>query len=183
MIRTTINPLSIIVAVDEAGGFAKDGKIPWNKPADLKHFQEVTKGGVCIMGKDTFFGIYDMVVARKRMKNFEQPIHIKEILPGRQSFVVTSTLDSVEGATTVSRLRQAVQSLQHDDAREVFVIGGYRLFIEALPWVNTVYLTVIRGTYNCDRFFPVDELANKFKIVHGKLEDDLCFLTYKRTRQ
>ena len=98
-IKTTISPLSIIVAVDESGGFGKGGKIPWNIPEDMKHFQEVTKGGVCIMGRKTYEDMLAMTTIRKEKEaaketgspptTSELQRTITEILPGRTSFVVT----------------------------------------------------------------------------------------------
>jgi len=137
--RLKVAPLSIIVGVDVQGGFGKEGKIPWNIPEDMKHFQKVTKGGVCIMGRRTYEDMLEMV-QRKRKKA------IKDILPGRQSFVVTSDEEfKAEGATVVKNIHEAVQSLDENDKREVFVLGGYRMFIEALTWTTKVYMTFVKG--------------------------------------
>jgi dihydrofolate reductase len=175
MFRLSMQPMSMIVAVDLDGGFAKDGKIPWNIPEDLKHFKEVTSGGVCIMGRHTY---EDMLEMKKQRTGKEL---VGEILPGRQSFVVSRTPRySTTGATVVPNIRKAVQSLDGEDEREVFVIGGYRLFIEAFAWVDKVHLTVINDRFDCDRFFPVKFLSKGFKIVDGETKDNLCFLTYQR---
>ena len=56
--------VEIIVAVDEDGGFGKDGKIPWHYSEDLKHFKEVTTGHVCIMGRKTYEDMLEMRKAR-----------------------------------------------------------------------------------------------------------------------
>ncbi|TFG95326.1 hypothetical protein E4H12_13495, partial [Candidatus Thorarchaeota archaeon] len=44
----------IVAAVDQGGGFAKDGKMPWHYPADLKWFNRKTKGQICVMGRHTY---------------------------------------------------------------------------------------------------------------------------------
>lgn len=178
MTRYRMSPIEIIIAVDEHGGFGKDGKIPWNHPEDMKHFQEVTKGGVCVMGRKTY---EDMLAMRKaRDKKKKKKSVIQEILPGRDSYVVTSNKKfKAPGATVVSSLREAVQSLD-DDGRTVFVLGGYRMFIEALTWAQTIHLTLIKGVHDCDRFFPVEVLNKAFKIVSGEEADNLYFLQYKR---
>ena len=172
-----MKPLSIIVAVDEAGGFGKDGKIPWDIPEDLKHFKEVTTGGVCIMGRKTYEDMLEMVKARKKGKG-----KIKEILPKRESYVVTSDPDfKAEGATVVQSIRAAVESLDENDKREIFVIGGYRMFIEALSWTTTIYMTVVKGEpYQCDKKFPIEVLNKGYRIVDGNQTDKLYFVTYKR---
>jgi len=179
MIRKNMEPMSIIVAVDEDGGFGKDGNIPWNVPEDMKHFMSVTKGGICIMGRRTYEDMLEMSKARrKKSKNTSE---IQEILPGRECYVVTSKENyNAEGATAVTSIREAVQLLTEDDNREVFILGGFRMFVESLAWVTTIHMTIIKGdTYNCDLFFPVDVLAN-FKIATGEETDQLRFLTYTR---
>ncbi len=200
--RQRMTPMSIIVALDERGGFGKDGKIPWHFPEDFKHFQEVTKGHVCVMGRKTYEDMLEMRLEREAKKakgnkaikeyltvqnNGETPsmetldTSIKEILPGRLSFVVTSDKNfKAPGATVVSGLREAVQSLSEDDMRTVYVLGGYRMFVEALSWVDKIEMTVVKGSYDCDRHFPVNVLNKSFKIVSGKETDDLYFVTYQR---
>jgi len=175
--KTIMPSLSIIVAVDEDGGFGKDGKIPWNIPEDMAHFKEITAGGVCIMGRKTYENMLDMTKARKKSKE-----EITEILPGRESFIVTSDPDyKAQGAVAVQSIRQAVQSLDETDNREIFVLGGVKMFIEALSWTSTIYLTIIKGErYQCDKHFPIEILNKHYKIVDGKKTEKLYFVTYKR---
>ena len=175
--RLKVAPLSIIVGVDTLGGFGKDGKIPWNIPEDMKHFQKVTNGGVCIMGRKTYEDMLEMVKKRKKKGSKK----IKEILPGRESFVVTSDeAFKVEGATVVKNIHEAVQTLSSDDNREVFVIGGSRMFNEALTWTNKIYMTIVKDKeFDCDVFFPLTALL-KFKITEGEQTDKLFFITYER---
>ena len=172
--KTKMEPISIIVAVDEGGGFGRDGTIPWNYPADFKHFQKVTKGGVCVMGRRTYEDMVDM------KKNKKQNIG-SHILPDRQSHVITRNEKfKAEGATVSKNLRQVVHSLKEDDNRMIFVIGGEKLFIEAIAWADKIYMTVVPGLYECDRRFPLKALVRDFKIIEGRKEGDLKFVTYGR---
>ena len=175
--KTTVPPLSIIVAVDEDGGFGKDGKIPWDIPEDMKHFKEVTSGGICIMGRKTYEDMLNMVKAKRKSKK-----KLKEILPGRDSFVVTSDADyKAEGATVVRNIRGAIEQLDESDHREIFILGGYRMFIEALSWTTTIYMSIVKNErYQCDKKFPIEVLNNRYKIVDGKETEKLYFVTYKR---
>jgi dihydrofolate reductase len=179
--KEKIPALSLIVAVDKEGGFGKDGKIPWFFPEDLKHFQTVTKGGVCIMGRRTYTDMFEMIQSKR--KDPEGQID-DPILKDRESYVVTSNPDfEAHGATAVSGIHQAIQCLEKDDQRTVFVIGGERMYIEALAFTQTIYMTVVKGkSYGCDRFFPIQILNKKFEIVDGSETDDLYFTTYKRVR-
>ena len=190
-LKIGMRPLSIIVAVDQKAGFGKAGKIPWNFPEDMKHFKEVTTGSICIMGRKTYEDMYNMIKSRGKpdttnTENEFSSSPYKEnskndvILSGRESFVVTSDTDYKPfGATAVRSIRSAIQLLDETDNREIFVIGGYRMFIEALAWPNMIYMTIIKNKqYDCDINFPVGVL-NKYRIIDGKETDELYFVTYK----
>lgn len=182
MPRISMKPMALIVAVDEVGGFGKKGKIPWNIPEDLKHFNKTTKGNPCVMGRRTYEDMLEMRKERdkKNKKNKKKSI-IKQILPGREAFVVTSNPDfTAPGATVVPGIREAVQSLDKGDRRTVFVIGGFRMFTEAWTWADTIYMTVVKGKYDCDRFFPLHALNKDFQITSGEETDKLYFATYER---
>ena len=60
--------LHIIAAVDKTSGFGFEGKIPWNFPEDFKHFQDTTKGHVCVMGRHTYTDMLEIAKARGRKK-------------------------------------------------------------------------------------------------------------------
>lgn len=172
----TIKPLSLIIAVDEEGGFGREGKIPWNYPDDLKHFKKVTNGSACIMGRKTYYDMFDITIERKGGKK-KKPVHIKEILPGRESYVLSKTIKEVEGAIVKPTLRSATETTKRNG---IFVIGGDKVFTEALPWVNRIYMSVIKGKYNCDKFFDVRYLTKNFKLVEGKETRNILFMTYQR---
>lgn len=179
--------ISIIVALDEGGGFAKNGKIPWDIPADMKHFAETTKGGICIMGRRTYEDIVGRAID-KRMKKIpkadrKKPVRIKKVLGGRESYVVTSTLEEVQGAKAVKSLHEALQDIG-PTSKEIFVIGGFRMYIEALASADKVYVTILKGRdYDCDARFPVWLLSKWFQITNGKETDELYFVTYKRLQK
>lgn len=174
---------SIIVAVDEEGGFGKGGKIPWHFPEDFKHFQDTTKGSICIMGRRTYNEILEH--AEKRWKKSKAKKKKLELLPGRESIVLSRNPElEVKGATLQPNLQAAIDSLKEDDKRPIFIIGGEKLFTEALPRTDTVYLTVVKGLpYKCDRFFPVHYLKSNFKIDSGTETDKLYFVNYTRTNR
>ena len=172
---------SIIVAVDNQGGFGKDGKIPWTLPEDLKRFRELTEGHVCVMGRRTYDEILDARMSRDKERGVTEGI--EEVLRKRQSFVVTSREDfSTPGATAIKSLGQLVTTMSHtNDNRKLFVIGGRRLFVEALSTCREIFMTVLKGNhYDCDVKFPVDILNKKWKIVSGDETDNAYFVVYNR---
>ena len=173
-------PLNIIVAVDMNGCFGCNGNIPWKDEPfakeDFKHFQRITKDSVCIMGYKTFTEILEMKIARGGDPN-------TPLLSNRQCFVISSRDTSHEdasGVTFVDSIRSAVESLENEDLREIFVLGGEKLFIEALAWTQHIYLSVVKSIYQGDRFFPLNYVNHFFDIVEGEQTNDLFFLKLRR---
>ena len=162
--------MKIIVAVDNQGGFGKEGKIPWHFKCDFAHFKNVTSGHVCVMGKNTYT---DMVAMISRGKGRVG----KDILPDRKCYVISSTLKESKGVTVVADLKDIPE-------KDIFICGGERLYNQAIKDADTVYMTVIDKHYECDRFFPVELLEKDFKIIEGKKEiekdTELMFVTYTR---
>ena len=165
---TTIN---VIAAIDEEFGFGKDGKIPWHYPEDFKFFKDMTKGHICIMGRKTFD---DLLTYAKG----------KAVLPGRQCIVLTSTaleLGERPNYMSVTEMAEWKYNNIHEVATisdalnisrgmpgDIFFIGGESIFKSGLNVADCVYLTVVPGTYNCDRFFPQDKLRNNFQLYNTR---------------
>lgn len=171
----------IIVAVDCAGGFGKEGKIPWVLPEDLKRFKQITTGHVCVMGRRTYEEILDARKLRDDARKIQLPIN--EILRDRETYVVSSNPDfNTPGATKVSSLSVPMTKMNiNNDTRKLFIIGGRRMFIEALSWTNTIHMTVLKGdSYDCDVKFPIDVLNKKFHIDSGEETENAYYVVYKR---
>lgn len=169
-----MSDIQLIVATDERGGFAKDGEIPWNYKEDWEHFKAKTKGAICIMGRKT----YEDILARKPKKSKS-----KDLLVGRTSYVITSNTNKddfvgVEGIST--SVRQIMDDLDDSDNRDVFVLGGEKLYVQQIVWASRVYLTLVPGIYNCTRYFPVEYLHKNFLIAGGEEKGELKFITYHR---
>lgn len=173
--------LEIVVAVDCMGGFSKNGKIPWQLPEDLKHFQKLTKGHICVMGRYTYEEILDMCVKRLANEGNDLPIH--EILPGRESYVVTSDKEyKTPGATRIDSLGQIFNFVSNDNPKKIFILGGQQLFREGIALCDIVHMTILKNEqpYDCDIFFPVNILNKKFTIVSGKETEKAYYVIYQR---
>lgn len=165
--------INVIVAVDKQGGYAKGNKIPWHFKTDFKQFQNKTKGHVCVMGRTTYEDMVEMMKARGR--------DIKDgILPERTSYMLSSTRKKAKGVTVAKSLQEVID--KHPD-QQIWVLGGEQLFKEALEKGAKAYVTVIDKDYECDKFFPVEILEEKYNIVMGsrEVENDvtLMFMTYE----
>ena len=124
--------ISIIAAVARNGVIGRNGALPWHLPADLKYFKTTTMGKPVIMGRRTW-------------ESIGKP------LPGRLNVVVTSHPGVPVTCARATSLAQAIRLAESDEA---FIIGGARLFAEALPLADRLYLTLVDAEIEGDVSFP-----------------------------
>ncbi len=126
--------LSIIVATAENNAIGNGNKLLWHLPADLKHFKQITSGHTIIMGRKTFDSV-------------------GKPLPYRRNIIITRQKGlSIPGAEVVNTLDEAL-ALCHEDV-EVFIGGGAEIYKMAMDLTDKIYLTVVKGTFTADTFFP-----------------------------
>ena len=127
--------LSLIAALAENGTIGKDNKLPWHLPDDFKWFKENTLGKPVIMGRRTWESIGS------------------KPLPGRKNIVVTRSPSSpVDGVEMAFNLQRAVELAGRED--EAVIIGGARLYADALPITDLMYLTRVHAEIEGDTVFP-----------------------------
>jgi dihydrofolate reductase/thymidylate synthase len=158
------NSLSIVVASDETGGIGKDGMLPWRLPEDMHHFKILTT--TAPVGK-----VNAVIMGRRTWKSL--PIHP---LPHRVNIVVSTTMQNSRDDVLVCKdLDNALETIKIiDNLYKVFIIGGSRLYTEALlrPECRHVYLTHVRGQFDCDVFFPINALKTLYCLVNeGNLKN------------
>jgi len=126
--------ISIVVAVAENNAIGKENKLLWHLPADLRHFKEVTTGHTIIMGRKT----YDSV---------------GKPLPNRRNIVITRKNGlEIPGVEVVHTLEEALALC--DEHEEVFIGGGAEIYKMAMSMTDKIYLTVVKGIFDADTFFP-----------------------------
>jgi len=132
-----------IVAISKNRVIGSEGKMPWHLPGDLRFFKRTTFGHIVVMGRRTY-------------ESIGRP------LPGRENIVLTSG-PAIPGVRTVRQLEEIPRSSA--DGREVFVIGGARLYSALLPDCEEVYLTCIDREVQGDTFLPEFEVQFPFRSV------------------
>lgn len=126
--------ISGIVAVSENRVIGKNNQLPWNLPADLQHFKNVTMGKPILMGRKTFESI-------------------GKVLPGRCNVIISSDESySAPGCVIANSIATALSAVEYSS--EVFVIGGATLFEVMLPEIQRLYLTLIHHQFEGDVYFP-----------------------------
>jgi dihydrofolate reductase len=100
--------------------------------------------------------------------------------PNRLNIVITSNV--LNGITSYPSLDFALQALSNK--KEVFVIGGGRLFAEALKLAAEMRLTLVDRDVDGDTFFPPyeDYLRKNFQLVHQEYNTGFSFVDYVRIK-
>ena len=171
--------ISIIVARDKARVIGKSNDLPWNIPADMKHFRELTTGNVVVMGRATYESI-------------------GRALPNRKNVVITGKLDfqDEENLFFVNNYDEAIvfaSQIASEDNCDVYVIGGSAVYAEAIndPRVERLVVTLINNEFDGDRFFPFTspkdwELVEFEKHIPSNSNDqdlyELAFMRYSRRK-
>ncbi len=161
---------SIVVAVDDLGGIAKEGKLPWNSPADMKFFREITRSA--ILGK-----MNAVILGRITWESLPfRP------LAGRCNVVISSQRGHSAADYMVDNFESALRCIDDlDGIDKVWVIGGACTYEAAInhPDCEAIYLTKIKGNYKCDQFFP--PLPEDFNYPSlFRHEGDLVVFKYER---
>lgn len=158
--------INLIAAIDTNGLIGLNGSIPWYCPEDLKRFKALTAGHTVIMGRKTWDSL---------------PV---KPLPNRHNVIVSANSDWFADALGNNPNVSDAYSL--DDALRgngrVFVIGGQRLYEEAIYLADRVYLTRIHATIKANQtaaYFPLDGLK-EFELVSEDKRPAFTFQEYER---
>ncbi len=138
--------LSHIVAASENNIIGIENGLPWHLPNDFKYFKNKTWGMPVIMGSNTFESM-------------------KKDLPGRINIVLTKKTDwRPENVFIANDIDEAIAKAKESDAKEIFIIGGGKIFKETLPVVDRIYLTRVHTVVEGDTSYPEID-TSKWKKV------------------
>ena len=167
-----------IVAVDLNWGIGKinketgEGQLLFNIPADMKHFVDLTRNNIVVMGYSTY-----MSLPKRPLKN-------------RTNIVLwdkAPSLNCLDGALTFNNFEQLLHGVQLLAERyEVFICGGASVYKLFLPYYDRVYLTRVNAVdEEATAFFPDLDKYEFLECTEGlmPIEDNgyqIQFLTYTR---
>jgi dihydrofolate reductase len=142
--------------------------LPWSLKEDLAHFKEYTTNKIIVMGRKTY-------------ESIGRP------LPDRVNYVISSTLNSLEGISIFTNLNEAIaEAKSQDDIKEIVIIGGGYLFRDSINIFNKLILTRVNCSIDGDVFYPeidLNEWDLKSKKQYFKNDDnqyDFTLETYER---
>ena len=134
--------VTLVAAIARNGVIGADGGIPWHLPDDQRRFKELTIGHVLVMGRVTY-------------ESIGRP------LPGRTTVVVTRSAGwgaGDDGVLVAPSVAEALALAATVD-EEVFVVGGTRVYEEALPLADRLELTWVDAEPEGDAWFPAVDWA------------------------
>lgn len=154
--------ISLIVAHDEQLAIGKDGWMPWNLPKDLAHFKRVTLNHSILMGKVTFEAM-------------------KKPLPKRHTYVATGNSEyhfPHEHVTIIHDLHAFLKEWKNKEEC-LYVCGGAKIYEQALPYVDEMWISLVYGVHEADTYFPNYE-RDDFTVVSKEAMEDFMIIHYRR---
>ncbi len=142
--------ISIIAALAENRAIGYKGQLLCHISEDLRRFKQLTQNNVVIMGRKT----YDSLPF-KPLKN-------------RINIVITSKDIELDGCIVVHSTNEALERAVEYD-KEIFIIGGAKIYKQFMDKADKLYLTHIEEKYEADTFFP--PIGKEWKVVniqHGE---------------
>lgn len=140
-----------LFAIDSANGMGIDNSLPWPRnQEDMQWFKSTTENQVVVMGKNTW-----------NSKDMPVP------LPKRINVLVTTTPVEREDIIQVKgNLLDNLATIQHQYSKKnIFVIGGPNILVQAKPILEKLYITRIPGNYACDVKIDLDSFLKGFKLI------------------
>ncbi|HEX9225205.1 MAG TPA: dihydrofolate reductase [Arthrobacter sp.] len=134
--------IAMIWAQAANGVIGAGGTMPWHLPEDFRHFRERTAGQPVIMGRRT----WDSLPEKSRP------------LPGRTNIVITSQGGwAADGAVRASSFSHALElgAAAAGPADRLWIIGGGRIYDQAMNTAGTAVITVLDKVVNGDTYAPV----------------------------
>jgi len=153
--------IALIVAYANNQVIGNKGYIPWKIKGEQKRFRELTTGNVVIMGR----------------RSYEE---IGRPLPNRTTIVVSNTKNyNGENCFTAKSLDEAI-TMAGD--RDIYISGGARLYEEALPIVEKMYITEIDYDIEGDTYFPTFNKSLFIKEIDKVVDGEIpyTYITYTR---
>jgi dihydrofolate reductase len=130
--------LTLIAAVSDNLALGKDNALVWDMPADRAFFREQIRGHLVAMGRLTF-----------ESHQGEEP------LPYRGAIVITRRKGyQGERAQVAHSLEEAYQLARKQGEEDLFILGGGRIYTQAMADADRLLITEIHTQIDGDAFFP-----------------------------
>tara|TARA_B100000035_G_scaffold310947_1_gene319643 strand:- start:9482 stop:9964 length:483 start_codon:yes stop_codon:yes gene_type:complete len=156
--------IKIIAALSNNRVIGNKGKIPWFIKGELKRFKNITMNHNVIMGRKTYESIGNT-------------------LDGRKNIIVSSDKNlQIDGAVVEDSFDNALT--QCDPNKDIYIIGGSKIYELALSYCDYLILTIIHKNIHGDTYFPEFNPSNWVLISETRNYDienkfSYSYLSYK----
>lgn len=143
--------MNLIISSTKNDIIGLNGKMLWNNRSDIERYKKITLGGILIMGNTTYESLinkrlrYHYNIVLTTNKNLKEKIY-KEI-SGETNVIF---VNSVEQALEVCEEIQQKIFEAKEIRKEIFVIGGSKIFEQFEPYYTKIYHTIVNKFY-CDK--------------------------------
>ncbi len=128
--------VTLVAAVSRDGFISTGAGVPWDLPADRKHFRAITSDQWLLVGRRTF----------DEMTGWFQN-HTVFVLSGSPTFTPTV-------GRRVGNASEAIL-LAREAAKTLWVIGGGKTYAEAMPFASRLILTRVDDELDSGIPFPI----------------------------
>lgn len=153
--------IALIVAFAKDQVIGNKGCIPWKIKGEQKRFKKLTTGNVVIMGR----------------RSYEE---IGKPLPNRTTIVISST-QNYDGENCMTA-KSVAEAIEMAGERDIYISGGARVYEEALPLVEKMYITEVDLEVEGDTYFPPFDKEQFIKEIDERFEGEIpyTYVTYTR---
>ena len=143
--------ISLIAAMAEDRVIGINNKLPWKLPADLAWFKKNTLNKPIVMGRKTW-----------------ESLPFKP-LPGRDNIIISrdktyqaknSKNELISDAIICASVDEAINCANKKGHEELMFIGGALLYTQVLERADCLYLTLVKGQFAGDAWFPEINFAH-----------------------
>ena len=146
--------ISMIAAMDKNRLIGNGPDIPWQLPADRRHFRDMTIGKPVVMGRKTF-------------ETLKRP------LGKRQNIILTrnTAYKAPEGCIVAHSVEEVLNICK--DSEELMICGGAPIYEAFLAHADRLYLTQVHATFEGDVYFPAFDMEawREVKRIDGESDE------------
>lgn len=158
--------VKMIAAIGKNYELGANNALLWHLSGDMKFFRETTKGATVIMGRLTY-------------ESIGRP------LPKRRNIAISRSEDfAPEGVEVYRSLEEALEAAK-STGEDIYIIGGAKVYAEALPLADELILTEIDREYpEADVYFPrFDKEKWSGELIAENSEEGVDYRHVRYTRE
>ncbi|MBS2126204.1 dihydrofolate reductase ['Fragaria x ananassa' phyllody phytoplasma] len=159
----------LITALDSNNLIGKDNQLPWHYPQDLCYFKQMTVNQNVLMGYETY----------KSLKQYfkTKPFNFNK------TYVASFNKDlQLPDSEVVNDLSIFWKKFVNQTTANLFVIGGGKIYQQAIPYVDILYITHILERHQGNVYFPPINWQ-QFQLVTKVIQPQLIFATYQKGKK